>query len=140
MDVSVSRDQSKTQSEVINACSNLPSQSDVAKRMVKFTESDLVVPSLPVVGEKSQFSASSLDSQIAATQDVVSNSALLRTHGTSMNTNDTISHTQDYMNTTVSSCHGKSPLMATAENVCEFIEWEYCQVQLHRTYPTLATY
>ena len=30
-DVSVSRDQSKTQSEVINACSNLPSQSDVVK-------------------------------------------------------------------------------------------------------------
>ena len=116
-DVSVSRDQSKTQSEVINGCSNLPSQSDVTKRTVKFTESDSVAPSLPVVGENSQFSSSALDSQIAATQDVVSTSALLRTHGISMNTYDTISHTQDYMNTTVSSCHGKSPLMATAESV-----------------------
>ena len=48
---------------------------------------------------------------------MVSTSALLRTYGISLNAYDTISHTQDYMNTTVSSCHGKSPLMATAEGV-----------------------
>ena len=116
-DVSVSRDQSKTQSEVINACSNLPSQFDLARRAVKFMESDSVAPSSPIVGENSQFSSSSLDSRITATHDVVSTSALLRTHGISLNTYDTISHTQDYMNTTVSSCHGKSPLMATVESV-----------------------
>ena len=76
---------------------------------------------------------------MAAPQDVVSTSALLRTHGTSMYTYDTISHTQDCMNSTMSSFHGKSPRMATAEGVHEFIEWEYCQAQLHRTYPSLST-
>ena len=92
-------------------------QSDLAKRVAKFKESDSVAPSLPVVVEKSQFSSSPLNSQITAPQDVVSTSALLRTHGTSVYTYDTISHTQDYINTPSSSCHGRSPWMATAESV-----------------------